>query len=218
MSKVGEFLKHVNMTQKGLIQKVISSAGMSDCNLNFTMAACEMLGFDPEGEPMTETWSYPSIVGILLYLSMNNCPDITFAVSQVAQFNHDPKKLHATIVKTIIYYLAKTKDQGTIIDPTSLPKLGIDADFAGLYHSDPDFEPSSAKSRIGLLIKFANCPLLVKFFLVSSIYLSTSESEYYALSQGLCMLLPIKELLKELLQNLKVPSKFHLEPTFSGAL
>ena len=29
------------------------------------------------------------------------------------------------------------------------------------------------------------------------------------------MLLPIKELLKELLQNLKVPSKFHLEPSYA---
>ena len=208
---------HVNMTQKGLIQKIIDTAGMSDCNPNFTPAARETLGIDPEGEPMTESWSYPSIVGMMLYLSMNTRPDITFAVSQVARFNHDPKKSHATAVKSIIRYLARTKDKGTIIAPVTGPTLDmfVDADFAGLYRSDPDFEPSSAKSRMGYLIKFAGCPLLVKSCLISSICLSTAESEYYALSQGLRSLMPIKELLKELILNLDVPKIFRLEPGHS---
>ena len=38
---------HVNMTQQGLIQKIINTAGMSDCNPNFTPAARETLGIDP---------------------------------------------------------------------------------------------------------------------------------------------------------------------------
>ena len=91
----------------------------------------------------------------------------------------------------------------------------VDADFAGLYRSDPDFEPSSAKSRMGYLIKFAGCPLLVKSCLISSICLSTAESEYYALSQCLRSLMPIKELLKELIMNLNVPKTFRVEPGHS---
>ena len=39
--------------------------------------------------PMTEPWSYPSIIGMLLYLSTNTCPDIAFAVSQAARFTHE---------------------------------------------------------------------------------------------------------------------------------
>jgi hypothetical protein len=35
---------------------------------------------------MHEEWSYPSIVGMLLYLTTNTRPDIAFAVSQVARF------------------------------------------------------------------------------------------------------------------------------------
>ena len=125
---------------------------------------------------------------MLLYLSMNVHPNIIFAVSQVEHFNHDPKKLHATAVKTAIRYLAKTKDQVTIIDPTLLPNLDMyfDTDFAELNCSDPDFEPSSAKSRMGFLINFADCPLLAKSCLIPSICLSTADSEYYALSQGCC--------------------------------
>ena len=186
---------------------------MSDCNPNFTPAAQETLGINPKGEPMTETWSYPSIVGMMLYLSMNTRLDIAFAVSQVARFNHDPKQSHATAVKSIICYLAKAKDKGTIIAPVTGPTLDmfVDANFAGLYCRDPDYDPSSAKSRMGNFIKFAGCPLSVKSCLISSICLSRAESEYYALSQGLHSLLPIKELLKELMLNLDVPKNFCLE-------
>ena len=59
-------------------------------------------------------------------------PDIAFAVSQVCRFSVEPKKSHATAVKTILRYLKKTCDKGMIIKPT-LNKLHldlyVDADF-----------------------------------------------------------------------------------------
>jgi spore germination protein GerM len=63
------------------------------------------LGSDPDGETMREEWLYSSIVGMLLYLSTNTRPDIAFAVSQVARFNHSPKQSHAKAVKMIVRYL-----------------------------------------------------------------------------------------------------------------
>jgi hypothetical protein len=52
---------------------------MSDSNYNWTPAAQAALGIDPDGPPMAETWSYRSIVGMLLYLSTNTRPDIATA-------------------------------------------------------------------------------------------------------------------------------------------
>jgi predicted RNA binding protein YcfA (HicA-like mRNA interferase family) len=92
----------VNMTQKGLIKKIIETAGMSDCNPNWTPASTTPLGIDPDGEPMNESWNYRSVVGMLLYLTTNTQPDLGLCVSQNARFNHGPKKSHATAVKTII--------------------------------------------------------------------------------------------------------------------
>ena len=83
----------LTLTQKGLIQKIKDATGMSESNYNWTPASQVALGTDPDGPAMNETWSYRSIVGMLLYLSTNTRPDISFAVSQVARFCHNPKRL-----------------------------------------------------------------------------------------------------------------------------
>ena len=119
------------MTQRGLIQKIIKATNMEHCNKNWTPATASALGSDQEGAPMTESWSYPLIVGMMLYLSTNTRPDITFAVSQVARFNHAPKQSHATAVKTIVCYLAGTADKGIIVKLSKTYDIDayVDADF-----------------------------------------------------------------------------------------
>eukprot|EP00978_Attheya_sp_CCMP212_P031446 scaffold118838_cov78-Attheya_sp.AAC.1 len=81
---------------------------MTDCNPNYIPASTNALGLDPYGTPMTETWNYRSIVGMLQYLAGNTRPDISYAVSQVARFSNAPKKSHATAIKTILRYLKRT--------------------------------------------------------------------------------------------------------------
>ena len=61
----------ITMTQPGLIQKVIEATGMSNCNPNHTPVAQVCLGSDVDGPPMKEKLIYPSLVGMLLYLSTN---------------------------------------------------------------------------------------------------------------------------------------------------
>ena len=105
----------LTLTQKGLIQKIIEATGMQDCNPNWTPAIQQTLAIDPDGESMVKDWSYPSIVGMLLYLSTKTRPDISFAVSQVARFSHNPKRSHVSAIKTIVRYLHRTADKGTIV-------------------------------------------------------------------------------------------------------
>ncbi len=92
----------IELTQSGLIKKIISTAGMNQCKPNEVPTRCDPLGLDPEGPAMKDAFSYPSIVGMLLYLSSNTRPDIAFAVSQVARFTHNPKESHSTALKVII--------------------------------------------------------------------------------------------------------------------
>ena len=200
----------LTLTQKGLIQKIKEATGMSDSNYNWTPAAQAALGIDPDGPPMTETWSYRSIVGMLLYLSTNTRPDIAFAVSQVARFCHNPKRSHASAVKTLVRYLHRTSEMGMIVKPTGTLNLDcyVDADFAGLHGRDPDRSPTSAKSRTGYIITLGGCPILWKSHLQSEISLSTLEAEYSALSSAMRTLLPLRSMLQEIASGIKLPRTF----------
>jgi hypothetical protein len=74
----------IELTQTGLINKVISYCGMDNRTTPPTPAAADPLGSDLTGKPFSEEWSYPAVVGMLLYLASNTRPDIQFAVHQVA--------------------------------------------------------------------------------------------------------------------------------------
>jgi hypothetical protein len=193
----------IEMTQEGLINKVIEATEMQDCNPNRTPSTKEALGMDADGEDMTEAWNYRSVVGMLLYLSTNTRPDIAFAVSQVARFSHHPKKSHASAVKTIVRYLSGTKSKGAIYKRPENLSLDcfVDADFAGLYGRDPPDEPTSVKSRTGYIISMGGCFILCKSQLQSTIALSTSEAEYGALSQAMRTVLPLREVMIELIKG-----------------
>ena len=99
----------VELTQQGLIKKVIAATGLEECKPN-RIPATEQLSKDEDGEDMKESWSYPSVIGMLLYLSTNTRPDIIFAVSQAARFTHNPKQSHATAVKTIRHDCQETQN------------------------------------------------------------------------------------------------------------
>jgi len=183
---------------------------MTDCNPNKVPASTEALGSDPEGEPFDEQWNYASIVGMLIYLSTNSRPDITYAVSQVAQFNHNPKKSHGTAVKMILWYLKGMMDKGTIVclnDELSLDAYS-DADFAGLYKREPDTDPVSAKSRLGYIIFLAGFPLIWKSQLQQEITISSTESEYSAALLTLRMLIPLIRQIREATEALGLPQNF----------
>jgi len=96
---------------------------------------------------------------MLLYLSTNTHCDILFAVSQVARFSQNPrKKSHATAGKTIVPYLHKSCDKGTIVALKKSLQVDcyVDADFGGLYRRDPDSEPSAFRPRSGYIIFLGN--------------------------------------------------------------
>ena len=199
-SKIGE--NEIKMTQEGLIKKILDATGMTDCNTNRTPTTKEALSMDEEGERMEDNWNYRSVIGMMLYLATNTRPDIAFGVSQVARFSHNPKKSHASAVKTLIRYLAGTIDQGVIYKRPQELCLDcfVDADFAGLFGRDPPESPSSVKSRTGYIISVGGCYILCKSQLQSTIALSTSEAEYGALSQAMRAVIPIRETLLEMIK------------------
>lgn len=179
--------KSITLSQPGLINRILEATNMQDCRPNAIPAAMKPLGSDPDAEVMDESWNYRSIVGMLQYLSTSTRPDIAFAVSQIARFSTNPKKSHATAVKTLIRYLQGAKHVGIIFTPTDTldMEVFVDADFCGLWNVEPLHDPICAKSRLGFIIKFAGCPAVWKSKLMTQTATSTMHSEYIALSTAL---------------------------------
>ena len=69
---------------------------------------------DHDGKPISETWNYRSIIGILNYLVSCTQPDLIFSVHQCARFCSDPKASHNQAVKRILSYLLYLKRRNMI--------------------------------------------------------------------------------------------------------
>jgi len=189
-----------------LINKVLVTAGMENSKATVqTPAATTPVGLDIEGDTFSESWEYPVIIGMLLYLSQNSRPDIAYAVHQCARFTHVPIHSHAVAVKRILRYLNSTKDKGMLLKPIKhhyTIDCYVDADFAGLWNIEDEQNPLSVKSRTGFLISFMGCPLHWMSKLQTQIALSTMEAEYIALSQAMREVIGFRAILKEI--HLKV--------------
>ena len=80
----------------------------------------------------------------------------------------------------------------------------MDADFAGLYNFEDGQYPMCVKSRTGYVIRLGGCPLVWVSKLQREISLSTLEAEYIALSTAMRDLLPMKDLLKEVITKMSL--------------
>jgi hypothetical protein len=201
---------HMELTQPGLIEKIIQECGLeTESKQHKTPAITKILHRDSSGAQREHAWKYRTLIGMLTYLSMSSRPDIAFAVHQCARFSTCPMRIHEIAVRRICRYLQGTKTKGYILQPTASDRnlnCYVDADFAGMWDEETSDEPNSVKSRTGYVITFANCPVLWVSKLQTETALSTTEAEYIALSQAMRDLIPMRTLLTELasLTKLKI--------------
>jgi len=176
----------IEMTQKGLIDRIIDALSIDHLGPRTTPADVAPLGKDPEGAPADAYYNYASVIGMMSYLQGHSRPDITYAVSQCARYTHGQKKSHEIALERIGQYLKSTRDNGLILKPIPLSHswkidIYVDAAFApGWGHEDPA-DPSCVKSRTGYLIEVQGCPVIWCSKLQTNIATSTMESEYTAL-------------------------------------
>lgn len=86
---------------------------MEDANSVTTPLKVEMKLY-PEKQEMEDTRIilYRELVGALMYAAIATRPDISYAVSFLAQFNHSFTQQHWKLAKRVMRYLVGTKDLG----------------------------------------------------------------------------------------------------------
>jgi Reverse transcriptase (RNA-dependent DNA polymerase) len=186
---------NVILSQPQLIKSILSDLGLKDNSNSREIPALssKILQRYLDSPAHSEKWHYRSVVGKLNYLERSTRPDIAYAVHQCARFSADTREEHTKAVKVIGRYLMSTADKGIICTPTNESLMCYcDADFSGNWDASiAHDEPTTARSRSGYLVNYAGCPIVWASRLQIEIALSSTESEYVALSQALREVIPL---------------------------
>jgi hypothetical protein len=193
--------KTITLTQPGLIDQIIKDVNITKSSNGKDTPVDSILHTDKEGPERIDTWNYRSVIGQLNYLANNTRPDISMAVHQCARFCSNPRAIHELAVKRIARYLLATKDKGLILHPNNSLSLDmfVDADFAGRWHKEYSHLRESILSRTGFIVTFCGCPISWCSKLQTEIALSTTESEYIALSTATREILPLCRILQDII-------------------
>ena len=204
---VSKFKDHTgySITQAHLIDQIVADVGLKDKNFKCPQTPCPstfIFHRNQEDSPFDPNlFHYQSVVGKLNYLEKSSRPDISYAVHQCARFLHDPKVTHGQAILHLVKYLHGTRGKGIILHPTQDYNLHchVDADFCGSWFKlTAMHDVSTAKSRTGFAITYANCPVSWSSKLQTQVALSTTEAEYIAMSSVLQDAIPIRIFLHEL--------------------
>lgn len=192
----------ISYTQPKLIQGILDDLGLKDESLMKEVPALstKILQKHRASLPFNEPWHYWSVIGKLNYLEKSTRTDIAYAVHQCARYLSAPKFEHGKAVNQIGRYLLKTKYKGIHVTPQSASlEYYADADYSGEW--DPcavKNQRDLARSRSGYIIKYAGVPIVWASRFQTKIAMSSTESEYIALSTALREAIPMIDFLQEL--------------------
>ena len=192
----------IEFSQRALIDSIIKDAHLSDAKVKPVPAKVSVqLHACRDEPPFALDFNYRSIVGKLNHLAQTTRPDIAYATHQIAKYSADPRQSHGEAILYLVRYLKKTRDLGLKFkpDPSKGFECYCDADFSGNWNKEfASNDPSTAKSRSGWIVFYANCPILWASKLQSQVALSTTEAEYIAMSMALRDVIPIMALVQEM--------------------
>ena len=153
----------MEMKKVGLINSVLDTLMLDDgmAKNKFTPSGSSPLVKDADGTASCGSFSYSSMVVMLIYLSGHTRPNIAYAVNCCSRYMFCPNHSLENSLKRIGCYLKATQDRGLMLNPNSdVCKLGCYsyADFSGMYRHELPTYSACVKIRTGFFITFANCP------------------------------------------------------------
>jgi hypothetical protein len=148
------------------------------------------LGEDSES-PLVDKCRYQQLVGQLIYLSHTR-PNIAYAVSVVSQFMHSPRESHMEAVYRILRYLKSSQGKGLLFSRHDHLKIEayIDADWAGSI--------MDRRSKLGYCTFVGGNLVTWQSKKQSMVARFSAGAEFRAIAHGVCEILWLKIILKEL--------------------
>ena len=146
---------------------------------------------------------YREAIGSLMYAALGTCPDISFAVSFLAQFMQNPGRPHWEALKRVFGYLKGTKDLKLVIG-------GLQGGLEAFSYVDwASQEHRHSISRYVFTID--GCMVSWSLKKQPIVALSTMEAEYIAATHATKEALWICTFLGEITRPLMKPITIHLD-------
>src|SRR5579859_1528139 len=185
--------KTITIRQDGYVNMILKKFQMLDAKpVSIPIPhGAKLIKLDTQEESSIDPKIYQSKVGSLMYAMLCTRPDLTYAVSQISQFNKHPSEEHDTATNHIFKYLRGTSNLGIMFDG----KVGLemraysDANWGGEVYR---------KSVGGYLFCLAGGAVSWAAKKQPTVALSSMESEYMALTQAAKESIWIQRLIEEL--------------------
>lgn len=144
------------------------------------------------------------LVGSVIYLT-STWPDIVFAVGKVSRFMCAPRTSHWLAAKRILRYIRGTTNYG--LEYSKSDDLGL----VGFSDSDWSGSKDDRRSTSGYRFSIESTIISWNSKKQPTISLSSTEAEYKASLVATCELIWLKELLKDLKINKKLPISLYCD-------
>ena len=157
-----------------------------------------------EGEAVLNTIEqtmYRCGVDILLYLVKHTRPDLANDIRELSKAMDIANYLHWKELLRVVVFALKTKEKGLVLKPNNKAKLNLkiymDAEFAG--------DADNRRSIIGRVIYLNDTAVGWNSKAMSGVTLSSTESEYVLMSEGMKDLKFLYMCLRYLKRNVELP-------------
>ena len=132
--------------------------------------------------------NFQRLVGSLIYLAVCTRPDIAYVAMALGQYNASPTRAHLLAAKGVLRYLAGTADlsleYGMEQSVISSPVHGL-AQCCALTDADWVSDEKDRRSISGYCFYFLNSLVSWSAVKQKSVSLSSTESEYYAMTHAM---------------------------------
>nr|CAD41085.2 OSJNBb0011N17.2 [Oryza sativa Japonica Group] len=187
------------LSQRKYALDLLSDTGMLGCRPASTPVDQNHKLCAESGNPVNKE-RYQRLVGRLIYLCHTR-PDITYAVSMVSRYMHDPRSGHMDAVYRILRYLKGSPGKGLWFKKNGHLEVEgyCDADWASC--------PDDRRSTSGYCVFVGGNLVSWRSKKQPVVSRSTAEAEYRAMSVSLSELLWLRNLLSELMLPVDTPMK-----------
>jgi hypothetical protein len=190
------FTRHdgkIYLDQRDYLKKVIKHCGMQNAKLAPMPLPAGYVPVPNNGPVNPELQAkYQMVIGSLMFLMLGTRPNITFAVTKLAQYATNPSKDHYNKALYVVRYLTGTRKYSLAYDGNT--QYGL------LAYTDLDWasDQTTCRSQTGFFLKLGNGIVTWTSRAQHTVALSSTEAEYMAISDCTCQCVWIKTLLEEI--------------------